>query len=137
MMRQRIVHTLLAASLAAFAMNACAQTTPSPQNNSPRNAPVGDAVAPPVGAATSGAGAPATPAMNAPTPAMGSPMGSDTPRDMSGYKAARAACDKGTTAAQEQCRNTVNTRYSGFAPKCQKLSGSALDDCIKGADHGQ
>jgi hypothetical protein len=132
-MRQRIVHTLLAASLAAFAMNACAQTTPSPQNNGPRNASVGDAVAPPVGGAPSGMSAPATPAVNAPTPA----MGSDTPRDMRGYKAARAACDKGAMAGQEECRNTVNTHYSGLAPKCQKLNGSALDDCIKGADHGQ
>jgi hypothetical protein len=64
-------------------------------------------------------------------------MGSDMPRDMSGYKTARAACDSGAMAGQEQCRNTLNLRYSGFAPKCQKLSGSALDDCLKGADHGQ
>jgi hypothetical protein len=133
MIRQKLLHTLLAASFAALAMTATAQTTAPAQNNGPRNAPVGDAAAAPLGGAPGGTMAPANPAMNAPTPA----MGSDMPRDMSGYRTARAACDKESMAGQEQCRNTLNTRYSGFAPKCQKLSGSALDDCLKGADHGQ
>jgi hypothetical protein len=133
MIRQKLLHTLLAASFAALAMTAAAQTTAPAQNNGPRNAPVGDAAAAPLGGAPAGTMAPANPAMNAPTPA----MGSDMPRDMSTYKSARAACDKEPMTGQEQCRNTLNTRYSGFAPKCQKLSGSALDDCLKGADHGQ
>jgi hypothetical protein len=133
MMHKRILHTLLAASLGALAMTAAAQTGAPMQNDSPRNAPVGDAVAPPVGGTPSGVTAPANPAMNAPAPA----MGSDMPRDMSGYKKARDACDAGAMTGQEQCRNTLNLRYSGFAPKCQKLTGSALDDCLKGADHGQ
>lgn len=132
-MRQRILHTLLAASFGALAITATAQTTAPTQNNTPRNAPVGDAVVAPVGAANSGGMmAPGYPAMNAPTPA----MDADLPHDMSGYKTARTACDKESMAGQEQCRTKLNTRYSGVAPKCQKLSGSALDDCLKGADTG-
>ena len=69
--------------------------------------------------------------------APGTAMDRSAPTDMSGYKAARAACDKQPPNSQEQCRSTLNGRYGALAPKCQKLSGSALDDCLKGADAGQ
>lgn len=132
MMRHKLLHTLLAASFGALAMTASAQTPAPAQNNSPRNAPVGDAVAAPVGGSNGGTMGSGQPAMSAPTPS----MGADMPRDMSGYKMARSACDKESTAGQEKCRTDLNTRYSGVAPKCQKLAGSALDDCLKGADTG-
>jgi len=53
------------------------------------------------------------------------------------YKGERAACDQQPVGSRDQCRTTLNPRYSSVAPKCQKLSGSALDDCLKGADTGQ
>ena len=60
---------------------------------------------------------------------------SSAPTSMSGYKAARAACDK--QPLKDQCRKDLNARYSAVSPQCQKLSGAALDDCLKGADTGQ
>jgi hypothetical protein len=132
MMRQRILHTLVVASFGALAMTAAAQTTAPAQTDTPRNAPVGNAVgAPAVGGNAGGTMAPGHPAMNnAPT---GSING-DVPHDMSGYKTARTACDNEPVAGRDQCRTNLNTRYSAVAPKCQKLSSSALDDCLKGAD---
>ena len=112
MMRQKILNTLLIASFGAMAATAAAQTTAPAQNDTPRNAPIGNTAAPPT-------------------------TESSVPADMRGYKNARAACDKQPLDSRDQCRTTLNTRYSAVAPKCQKLSGSALDDCLKGADTGQ
>jgi len=56
---------------------------------------------------------------------------------MSGYKRDSAACDQQPVSSRTQCRTSLNTRYSAVAPKCQKLTGSALDDCLKGADTAQ
>ena len=64
-------------------------------------------------------------------------MDSNMPTDMNGYKSARAACDNHPLDSRETCRTTLNKRYIAVAPKCRKLSGSALDDCLKGADTGQ
>jgi hypothetical protein len=139
-MRQQLIQALLIASFGAMAATATAQSTSTAPNNSPRNAPVGNATAP----ATDGS---ADPAYNAKNPATNSGMNSGMttgatgnsamPTSMSGYKSARAACDQQPATSQEKCRLGVNTRYSGVAPKCQKLLGSALDDCLKGADTGQ
>jgi hypothetical protein len=131
MMRRRILHTLLAASFGALAMAAVAQPATQAPNDSPRNAPLGDAVAPPV-VGSPAPMAPAYPATNAPTPAMNTGM----PHDMSEYKAERAACNTGSMSSQDECRKDVNMRYSNISPKCKKLSGSILDDCLKGADTG-
>jgi hypothetical protein len=133
MMRQKILTTLLIASFGAMAATATAQTTAPAQDNTPRNAPVGNTAAPPTGTTYGGTMAPSDPTMKAP----GTAMDSSLPTDMSGYKAARTACDKQPLTSRDQCRTTLNTRYSAVAPKCQKLSGSALDDCLKGADTGQ
>lgn len=136
-MRQRILATLLIASFGAMAATASAQTTPSAPNNSPRNAPVGTTVAPSTdGSADPSYGA-ATPPANSGMSAPGTMNNNGLPSGMGGYKSARAACEKQPMASQEQCRVAINTRYSGVAPKCQKLLGSALDDCLKGADTGQ
>jgi len=132
MMRQKILNALLIASFGAVAATASAQT-PAPQNDTPRNTPAGTTAAPPAGTTSGGTMAPSTPAINAP----GRAMDSSPPTDMSGYKAARAACDKQPVTSKDQCRTELNLRYSAVSPKCQKLSGSALDDCLKGADTAQ
>ena len=134
MTRQRILNALLIASFGAMAATGAAQTTPA-QNNTPQNAPVGDTAKPPTtgttGSTSSGTMAPSDSTLKAP----GAITDSAVPIDMSGYKAARAACDKQPT--KDQCRAALNARYAAVSPTCQKLSGSALDDCLKGADAGQ
>jgi hypothetical protein len=132
MMRQKILNALLIASFGAVAATAGAQTPAPQQNDTPRNAPAGTTAAPPAGTTSGGTMAPGN-SINAPA----NPMDSSVPSDMSGYKAARAACDKQPLTSKDQCRTSLNARYSAVAPKCQKLSGNALDDCLKGADTGQ
>ncbi len=133
MMRQKILNTLLIASFGAMAATAAAQTTYPAQNNTPQNAPVGNTAAPPTTGTSGGTMAPSDSTLKAP----GTAMDSNVPTDMKGYKSARAACDTQSMDSREKCRTTLNTRYSAVAPKCQKLAGSALDDCLKGADTGQ
>ena len=130
MMRRRILNTLLIASFGAMATTAAAQYTAPAQNNTP---PVGNTAAPPTTGTSGGTMAPSDSTIKAP----GTAMDSSVPTDMRGYKTARTACDKQPMDARDQCRTTLNTRYSAVAPKCQKLSGLALDDCLKGADTGQ
>jgi hypothetical protein len=131
MRRQKILNALLIASFGAVAATAGAQTY-----NTPQNAPAGNTAAPP--AATTGSAPGATTAPTDSTmKAPGTAMDSSAPTDMSGYKAARAACDKQPLNSRDQCRTTLNARYGALAPKCQKLSSSALDDCLKGTDAGQ
>jgi hypothetical protein len=137
MTRQRILNALLIASFGAMAATGAAQTptTTPAQNNTPRNAPVGDTAAPPaggtMGSTSGGTMAPSDSTIKAP----GTAMDSTAPTSMSGYRAARAACDK--QPLKDQCRTELNQRFSSVAPKCQKLSGNALDDCLKGADAAQ
>jgi hypothetical protein len=138
MMRQKILNAMLIATFGAVAATAAAQTPAAQQNDTPRNAPTGTATEPAVGspAPSPGYGGTMTPSdstMKAP----GTAIDRGAPTDMSGYKAARAACDKQPLNSRDQCRVTLNGRYASLAPKCQKLSGSALDDCLKGADTGQ
>jgi hypothetical protein len=133
MMRHKLLNALLIASLSAMTATVTSQTTAPAQNNTPRNAPVGTTSAPPAGTTSGGMMAPNDSTMKAP----GAAMDSNMPTDMKGYKSARAACDTQPMDSREKCRTTLNTRYSAVAPKCQKLSGSALDDCLKGADTGQ
>jgi len=129
MTRQKILNALLIASFGAVAATAGAQTY-----NTPQNAPTGNTAAPPPATAGSGdTAAPSDSTMKAP----GTAMDSTAPTDISTYKAERAACDKQPLNSRDQCRVTLNARYASLAPKCQKLSGSALDDCLKGADTGQ
>jgi hypothetical protein len=118
MMRQRILNTLLIAMFGGMAATAAAQYAAPAQNATP-----------PTTGASGG--------MMAPSDSTITPMDTSVPKDMRGYKNARTACDAQPMDAREKCRTTLNTRYSAVAPKCQKLSGSALDDCLKGADTGQ
>jgi hypothetical protein len=130
MTRQKILNALLIASFGAVAVSASAQTY-----NTPQNAPAGNTAPPPT--ATTGSTSGATTASSDSTMKAPGTAESSAPTDMSGYKAARAACDKQPPNSREECRLTVNGRYGALAPKCQKLSGSALDDCLNGADTGQ
>ena len=123
MMRHKLLNALLIASLSAMTATVTAQTIAPAQNNTPRNAPVGTTSAPPAGTTSGGMMAPNDSTMKAPGAAT--------------TTGARAACDSQPMDSRERCRTTLNTRYSAVAPKCQKLSGSALDDCLKGADTGQ
>jgi hypothetical protein len=120
-MRQKLLNALLIASFGAMAATAGAQTATPTDNNTPKNAPVGGTAAAPA----MGSGGTMAPSM---------PIDKNMPTDMKGYKAGRAACDKEAAGTQERCRTTLNARYISVAPKCQKLSGSALDDCLKGSD---
>ncbi len=38
---------------------------------------------------------------------------------------------------QEQCRVELASKWSNVDAKCQKLSGTSLDACLRGADRGQ
>ncbi|HXL84681.1 MAG TPA: hypothetical protein VN989_11255 [Casimicrobiaceae bacterium] len=138
MTRQKRLNVLLIATFGAVAATAAAQTPTGQQNDTPRNAPTGTAPEPAVGStapspAYGGTMTPSDSTMRAP----GTAIDRGAPTDMSGCKAARAACDKQPLNSRDQCRVTLNGRYASLAPKCQKLSGSALDDCLKGADTGQ
>ncbi|HEV2008087.1 MAG TPA: hypothetical protein VGQ88_05115 [Burkholderiales bacterium] len=125
-MRQKLLNTLLIASFGALAATASAQTTTPADNNTPAKAPVGTA-------------APSTMGTTGTQPGNMQPSAMDNgvPTDMKGYKSARAACDTQPLDMRDKCRTTLNTRYSAVAPKCQKLLGSALDDCLKGNDTAQ
>ena len=57
--------------------------------------------------------------------------------DIRTYLQARAACDRQSVTKQEQCRVELASKWSNVDAKCQKLSGSSLDDCLRGVDRGQ
>jgi len=52
------------------------------------------------------------------------------------YLEARRACDNQPIAQRASCEDAVNGRFTGIDPKCQKLSGTALEECVHGADRG-
>ena len=92
----------------------------------------------------------APPMQNAPPlgtntmPQSGSPAGGTTraskamsEADIRAYLQARAACDRQSMAKQEQCRTDLASKWSNVDPKCQKLSGTSLDACLRGVDRGQ
>jgi len=137
MKRQQLMRGLIIASLGALAVTAGAQTQ-QPQGDNPRGnstpGTTGPTASQPSGV-TSGTGTMSNGTMNNGTMSNGmrdkgsSQMSSD-------YKAARRTCDNMPLAQQESCNNAANKKYSSIDPKCQKVSGSALDDCLRGADHG-
>jgi hypothetical protein len=53
------------------------------------------------------------------------------------YRDERARCESLPFLQRDQCTNRVNRMTSGVDPKCEKLSGFELDNCLLGADHGQ
>jgi len=140
-MNPHFAKTLLALSLGVFAVAA------SGENATPRDNPAG---ANTINATENGTqtGYTAQESYNSelrssqPVGTMASPTGtamryralSDT--DIRSYKEARGACDRLVGVQQNTCRTQFASTWSQVDPKCQKVSGSALDDCLKGADHG-
>jgi hypothetical protein len=105
----------------AGAQNATPRINPAPSGpaNPQNGSPVGTT--------------PATPAR-----AAASYNSSMSARDIQAYEAGRATCDRQVPGKQrDQCYAALSTRYPNVDAKCQKVSGSALDDCLKGADHAQ
>ena len=133
-MKRQLLRTLIIASFATMAANAGAENatprelpsatpTPGTQNGSPAEAP------------------PATtyqPTINAYPPTDNAPgmRGRMTEQQVREYMDARRACDSQPVPQSASCTNDVNKKYSSVDAKCQKLSGPALADCLKGADHG-
>jgi len=107
-MKPHSMQTIIAAALAAIAFNIGAQTTTSP------------------------AAGPATEQYRtqAPTSPGSYQSGPST------YIEARRACDNQPVTQRVSCENAVNERFSSIDPKCKKLSGLALDECLHGADRG-
>lgn len=130
MTRRYLAQALLVASLGAFAATGYAQTNST--NDQTPGSP--GAAAPAAGAGTT-AGSRTTTGMGTTTGTYGTtqtgkmraPM---TSAEIRAYEQARGACDSGSAAQRDQCWSNLTTQFSGVSPKCQKLTGNALDACI-------
>jgi hypothetical protein len=122
----------VSARLALFFVSAPFVVVASAQNATPRinttpASPANQQNGSPVGTT------PATPSTTAQSYA--SPMSA---RSIQAYKTDRAACDRQASGRQQdQCYAALSTKYPNVDAKCQKVAGSALDDCLKGADRAQ
>ncbi|MEP6997246.1 MAG: hypothetical protein ABI900_06330 [Betaproteobacteria bacterium] len=122
---------MLVASLGAFAATGYAQTN-SAADQTPGSP---GAAAPEAGTgttagsrATTGLGTTAgTNTYGTQTGRMRAPM---TAAEMRAYEKARGVCDAGPAAQHDQCWTSLTAQYSGVSPKCQKLTGNALDACV-------
>ncbi len=117
-MRNQLLNTLLAASLATVTMSAFAQT--APQNATPREPTAGQATpqnGSPVG--TTPSAAPTQPGMNA-QPGARARM---TDEQIRAYIDARQACTSYTGAQLASCNDEANKKFSNVDPKCQKVAG--------------
>ncbi len=52
------------------------------------------------------------------------------------YEAGRSACEARPILERGSCLDELNARFTFADPVCTKFSGSALDACLHGADHG-
>jgi hypothetical protein len=132
----KFAKTLLVVSMGAFAIAANAQ------NNTPRDNPAGTSTNNTTQQGTSTGTTPST----APSGSMmnnGMSNGGTmkyralNDADMKSYKSGWAACGKMNGGDQTACRTKFGSTWSQVDPKCQKVSGMELDNCLKGADHGQ
>jgi hypothetical protein len=136
MKRQQLMRGLIIASFGALAVTAGAQTQ-QPQGDNPRaNSTPGTTAPTSPGGTTSGMGTTNNGTMGSGT-SNGMMRDKGSSQMYNDYRTARHACDNVPMAQQESCNNAANKKYSSVDSKCQKLSGSALDDCIRGADHGK
>lgn len=55
---------------------------------------------------------------------------------MRDYEAGRSACEARPLAEQPACFDNLNAAFTFEDRTCAKFSGSALDACLHGADHG-
>jgi len=133
-MKRQLLRTLIIASFATIAFNAGAENatprelpsgtpTPGTQNGSPAEAPPATTYQPTINAYPSTGNA----------AGMRGRMNDQQTRE---YMDARRACDSQPTPQVASCTSDVNKKYSSVDSKCQKVSGPALADCLKGADHG-
>lgn len=126
------MQALLVASLGAFAATGYAQTntttdqTPGSPGVATPAAGTGTTAGTTTGATTGTAGTGAYGATTQ-TGRMRAPM---TSAEIRAYEQARASCDAGAAGQRDQCWSSLTTQYSGVSPKCQKLTGNALDACI-------
>jgi hypothetical protein len=119
-MKPTLLHALIISSFATLACSAGAQ------NATPRELPPGT---PPAGVQN---GTPVeTPPTNAPS--MKNRMTDDQIRQ---YMDARSACSSQPATQLEACNTDVNRKFGSVDAKCQKLSGPALADCLRGSDRG-
>ena len=114
MRRRYLVRALLVATLGMFASASYAQTAGAPADKTP--------------------GSPGKTATQTNSGAMGTQVGGTatpmTADQITAYKQARSECAKAPTAKRSECWTTLTSQYSGVSPKCQQLTGNALDACI-------
>ncbi|HEX3631491.1 MAG TPA: hypothetical protein VHZ01_03190 [Casimicrobiaceae bacterium] len=128
MKRRYLVQALFVASLGAFAATGYAQTnTTSDQTPGSPGAAVPAAGTGTSAGATTGTAGAGTYGQTTQTGRMRAPM---TSSEIRAYEQARASCDNGPAAQRDQCWAGLTAQYSGVSPKCQKLTGNALDACI-------
>ncbi|HEY1460131.1 MAG TPA: hypothetical protein VGH59_08760 [Casimicrobiaceae bacterium] len=140
-MRNKLLNSLMAATFATLAVSAVAQ------NATPREPTPGQAQ-PLTGNTQNGSTVGTTPSTNPTSPGMNSQYNTTTPgmgnttnarmtnEQMREYIEARRACSLQTGAQAQACNDATNARFTAVDPKCQKLAGPALADCLRGADHG-
>lgn len=127
--KNQLAKSLLIASLSAFSVVAAAQ------NDTPRDNP---ASASTTNTTQNGTQTGTTSSTGSSAMGGGSmKYRSLSDADIRSYKSGWAACDRMTGDNQITCRTKFASTWSQVDPKCQKVSGAALDDCLKGADHGQ
>lgn len=142
-MKRQLMQALLVGSFATMAINAGAQ------NSTPRELPPGTTGTP--GTMQNGTPQNGTPSdmsgMSRSTYPAGStyypsnttssnPQTRELTGQMRDYVDARNACSSQPMPQQEYCNNAVNRKFGSIDSKCQKVSGSALEDCLRGVDHG-
>ena len=57
--------------------------------------------------------------------------------DIRSYKSGWTACERMSGSDQTTCRTKFASTWTQVDPKCQKVTGSASDECLKGNDHAQ
>lgn len=114
MKRRYLVRALFVATLGTFAVAGYAQTAGAPADKTP--------------------GSPGKTATQTNSGAMGTQVGGTrspmTTDQIAAYKQARSECAKAPAAKRSECWATLTSQYSGVSPKCQQLTGNALDACI-------
>lgn len=132
MKRRYLAQALLVASLGALAATGYAQTT-TPTDQTPGSP---GAAAPAAGAGTTaaptapGMGATTGPTTYGTTTATGRMRTPMTSEQIRAYEKARGECEAGPSGQRVPCWTTLRAQYSGVSPKCEALTGNALDACI-------
>lgn len=130
MKRRYIAQALLVASLGALAATGHTQT-----NTATDQTPGSPGAATPA----AGTGTAGTPGVTTNTmggagygttqPGTNQPMSAERIR---AYERARADCDAGPAARRSECRSALTKEYASVPAPCQKLTGNALDACVRG-----